>query len=141
MASRLVVGFDGSEEARRALDWALQEAGVRRAPLRVVAAVQGTPPVELWGAPAPPAVSAEELAAARARTESALAAASQSHPEVSAEVVAVPGHPSAVLIQESRDAALVVVGATGVGGFVRTLLGSVSTAVVGRASCPVAIVH
>ena len=40
VASRVVVGFDGSEEARRALDWALQEAGIRHAPLRVVAAVQ-----------------------------------------------------------------------------------------------------
>jgi nucleotide-binding universal stress UspA family protein len=141
VASRVVVGFDGSEEARRALDWALQEAGIRNAPLRVVAAVQGIPPAELWGVPAPARVSEEELAGARSRTESALTAASQSHPGVSAEVVAVPGHPSAVLIQESQDAALVVVGATGVGGFFRTLLGSVSTAVVERASCPVAIVH
>ena len=97
--------------------------------------------MELWGAPAPARVSEEELAGARSRTESALNAASKSHPGVSAEVVAVPGHPSAVLIQESRDAALVVVGATGVGGFFRTLLGSVSTAVVERSSCPVAIVH
>ena len=135
------MGFDGSEEARRALDWAVQEADIRNAPLRVVAAVQGVPPVELWGASAPARVSEEELARARSQTESALTAASQSHPGVSAEVVAVLGHPSAVLIQESLDAALVVVGATGVGGFFRTLLGSVSTAVVGRASCPVAIVH
>ena len=99
MASRVVVGFDGSEEARKALDWALQEAGIRNAPLRVVAAVQGVPPVELWGVPAPAKVSEEELAGARSRTESALAAALKSHPGVSAEVVAVPGHPSAVLIR------------------------------------------
>jgi hypothetical protein len=59
VATRVVVGFDGSEEARRALDWAVQEAGIRNAPLRVVAAVQGIPPAELWGAPAPARVSEE----------------------------------------------------------------------------------
>lgn len=145
--SAIGVGFDGSNQARAALRWAAEEAALRHAPLRVVTAVQGTPPVTLWGAPAPARVSDEEVAETRRRVEEAVAATLDesgrdgSDEEAKVEVVVRAGHPSAVLIQESSSCSLLVIGSTGVGGFVESLLGSVSGTVIARARCPVTIVR
>ena len=48
--------------------------------------------------------------------------------------------PSAALIGASRTVGMVVVGSRGRGAFARTVLGSVSTALVHRAHCPVVVV-
>ena len=53
----------------------------------------------------------------------------------------VQGHPRDTLIEVSRDADLVVVGRRGHGGFGGMLIGSVSSAVVAHAHCPVLVVH
>jgi nucleotide-binding universal stress UspA family protein len=51
------------------------------------------------------------------------------------------GHPSAVLVAASTGADLLVVGSRGHGGFVGMLVGSVSTACVEHAHCPVLVTH
>lgn len=51
------------------------------------------------------------------------------------------GHPRQGLIQASRGAEMVVVGRRGHGGFGGLLLGSVSSACVAHAHCPVLVVH
>jgi nucleotide-binding universal stress UspA family protein len=63
------------------------------------------------------------------------------HPDVPAEVVSWRGRPPRVLADESRNAALVVVGARGLGGFAELMLGSVSSEVLHWARCPVAVVR
>ena len=53
----------------------------------------------------------------------------------------VRGHPRDALIDASRHADMVIVGRRGHGGFGGLLLGSVSSACVAHAHCPVLVVH
>jgi nucleotide-binding universal stress UspA family protein len=60
---------------------------------------------------------------------------------LSAESILVEGPAAKVLIDESKDADLLVVGSRGRGGFSGLLLGSVSQYVAHHCSCPVVIVR
>ncbi|ALE05633.1 universal stress protein UspA [Arthrobacter sp. ERGS1:01] len=51
------------------------------------------------------------------------------------------GRPAQILIEQSKDAAMLVVGSRGHGGFAGMLLGSVSSACAEQASCPVLVIH
>ena len=59
--------------------------------------------------------------------------------EVSGHIVT--GNASAILIDLSKEAAMIVVGCRGLGAIGRRLMGSVSWGVVHHANCPVAVIH
>lgn len=139
----IVVGVDGSEGGAAALDLAAREAALRGARLRIVSAWQ-VPAAAYGGGFAPP-LDPETWDAFRARAQQvaddAVAAVKDAQPSVEAEAVPVQGHPADVLLEQSSDAALIVVGRRGLGGFKSLLLGSVSQQVVQHAGCPVVIVN
>jgi nucleotide-binding universal stress UspA family protein len=139
----IVVGVDGSECARAALEFAAREAKLREARLRIVCAWEIPPAVYAGGFA--PALDQATLDAFREGAETvvheAVAAAKALQPEIECEGQAVQGQPAEVLLEKARDADLIVVGNRGQGGFVSLLLGSVSHQVVHHARCPVTVVR
>ena len=140
----IVVGVDGSDCARAALVFALDEAARRGAAVRVVLAM---PETEYWATAngmSPSVV--EELAhsvekGGREMVDDALRERGGGGPDVPVEVLALGGSPGHVLVEQSRDADLLVVGHRGRGGFRSALLGSVGLQCVLYASVPVTVVR
>jgi nucleotide-binding universal stress UspA family protein len=142
--SVIVVGVDQSDGAKEALRFALTEAKLRHAKLRVVHAWQygtiGTAGFESFY-PAVGAGVGEVRDAAEQSFEQMLIEPLQDTNSVEVEQRLVQGRAAGVLVNESRDADLLVVGSRGHGGFTGLLLGSVSQQVSHHATCPVVIVH
>lgn len=137
---RIVVGVDGSEGARRALEWAVEEAKLRGARLEVIHAWHY--PYVPTGPFAPTALPALEAFEIDARAELDRAAEGlETHGlEVPVEQALVCDGAAHALIDASKGADLLVVGSRGRGGFAGLLLGSVSQAVAEHALCPVVII-
>jgi nucleotide-binding universal stress UspA family protein len=139
----IVVGVDGSAGARAALEFAAREAALRQARLRIVCAWEIPPAVYAGGFA--PTLDQPTLDGFRAGAETivneAVAAAKELQPTIGCEGKAVQGQPAEVLLQEARDADLIVVSNRGHGGFASLLLGSVSHQVVQHAPCPVTVVR
>lgn len=139
----ILVGIDGSEHSRRALEWAVREAALRHAPLTVLTVHQAI--VSYWtaGAVASPGdtdIAKEALDAAKAETDSVLAQVDAASRPPSVTVKAVTGLPAEELLYAAEGADMIVVGSRGAGGFKRLLLGSVSTQVTHHANCPVVVI-
>ena len=134
----VVVGIDGSRAALDAALWAVDEAVSREVPLRLIEVIP--PQVE----PAPFAsvgnVRMEVEYAETALRIAAAAVAADGKP-VKVETAILRGNPAAVLLAESRDAAMVCVGSTGIGRFAKALLGSTAAELAEAAHCPVAIIR
>jgi nucleotide-binding universal stress UspA family protein len=139
---RIVVGVDGSDCSEIALKWAAGEAEYRGVTLVVVTTWTAIPPPIVYpyagfhdrdpGDPHEAAMSALGELVRRVL---------QDRPNLSAELLAIPGDTAKVLIEQSRDADMVVVGARGTGGAGDWLLGSVSHNVAQHAHCSVAVIR
>jgi nucleotide-binding universal stress UspA family protein len=138
----ITVGVDGSHHAQPALDWAVKEAGLRRAALTVLTVHEVASNHWTGHAMTVPADEADRdkaQQAAEAVVAKSVEAAGEPKP-ASVTVRAVSGIAAQELISASRDADLVVVGSRGGGGFGELMLGSVSSQVAHHAKCPVVIV-
>jgi nucleotide-binding universal stress UspA family protein len=135
--SRIVVGVDASDHAKRALAWAVAEARLREAELELVHAVH-QPDIAAMPAVLPMPSHEDLVAAGEKLLEELLAEQDVAGIEVHRTVRS--GGAAGVLCQAARDADLAVVGARGLGGFRGLLLGSVTQQVVAHASCPVVVV-
>jgi nucleotide-binding universal stress UspA family protein len=136
----IVVGVDGSDGSVSALRFAVEEARVRSAELRVVNAWHVPPAV--YGADWTSAgVDIDEF---RKLGEKELMESVEEAGAGKAGVHVTPilreGQPADVLLEESKGAELLVVGTRGVGGFKGLLLGSVSQQVAQHAECPIVVV-
>jgi nucleotide-binding universal stress UspA family protein len=142
---RIVVGTDGSRSACAAVAWAAREAAMRGVELHVIHA--WTPGLAAypspWYTPSDVGVEASfeasQTIAARicaSAGEQAAAAA----PGVEVRCQAIEGGSTQVLLDQSADADLLVVGARGHGGFIGLVLGSVSDQCARHAHIPVVVV-
>jgi nucleotide-binding universal stress UspA family protein len=139
--SAIVVGVDGSPAARAALTHALEEGRLRDLPLRIVAAWE-VPGIEYAGAAfaaATPDLTSEAEHAAEAALAEALSQIGTDH-GVTVETVAIHGHPAQVLLEQARDATLLVVGTRGRNTIASIVLGSVSQALAHHCPTPLMIV-
>ena len=133
----IVVGVDGSASARAALRFALDEARLRGAAVRVVG-VWHLPVAAYGGAFVPP--DPDLAGALEPHMRLALEETDGSEGDVEVETVVREGAPAATLLEEAQDAELLVVGSRGLGGFRGLLLGSVGQQCAHHAPCPVVIV-
>ncbi|PLC13169.1 universal stress protein UspA [Kocuria flava] len=136
-AASIVVGVDGSEGSVEALRWAARMAPVLGARIRAVGAWEYPP--EYAGYVPIGSDNFDEIT--RKRAEAAVQEAFGDDLPEGLTTSVVFGHPSRVLVEESEDAAMLVVGRRGHGGFRGLLLGSVSAACVSHAHCPVLVIH
>ena len=117
----VVVGVDGSEQARVAVLEAAAQAERLSAPLRVVCAVPQYNGSLAW-VPAP--MDREALFAdIRVQLDAGTAWIRSHFPRLTVETQLVDGSPVDILVEASRHVELVVVGTRGRGGFAGMLLG------------------
>lgn len=138
---RIVVGVDGSEFSTTALRLAGRMATSLNAPLEVITCL-GTSDFFLAShLPEERTASPGELeeTAKRLVEQSLERAFGSSRPEQLSRQIKF-GPPAKVLIEESKDAQLLVVGRRGQGGFLAQVMGSVSGACAAHAHCPVLVV-
>lgn len=138
---RIVVGIDGSQGARRALEWAITEATLRDAHLVVIHAWLEPAAVAVGSVITAGGVEPEvfEDTAWRILTDLVAEVDTSGLPQ-GMESHVVAGGAARALLDAAQDADLIVVGSRGLGGFTGLLLGSVSQQVAHHATCPVAIV-
>ncbi|GAA4309269.1 universal stress protein [Streptomyces venetus] len=131
----VIAAVDGSDDSLRALEWALDAARRRSAPLRVVHVRQyahwAQPEVLTAGPPDPK----DDPVLAQVRTH---LEARADPPET--EYLGLEGAPGAVLPELSASGELLVLGSRGRGGFASLLLGSTGMAAARAAECPVVVV-
>jgi nucleotide-binding universal stress UspA family protein len=135
----VVVGVDDSDEGRAALRWAAEQSRLRSAPLKVVHAFQPNhlagiigfaklQPDNEWQA------QAERWLGETVKDEIGDAS------DLQIDLQAAQSGPAAAVLAAGDEATLIVVGSRGRGAASSTFLGSVSSAVLREARCPVVVV-
>ncbi len=135
-ADIVVVGFDRSQAASRALAWAADEAARRGTELHIVHAL-GVYRLETTQQ----GVADKDLLEAEEDLEQAARRAQEGREGLVVTWEAVWGEPVTALIRMTGQVALVVVGARGLNRFTAVLLGSVSQRVAAHSAGPVVVVR
>lgn len=135
----VVVGYDGSENATRALHYAARAAQRHDTVLNVVTVYRVPPAIYSTYAAVP---TAPEDKAKKDEAEQLLTVAAEFLKDYPGEVQfrAVEGDSVGALAELTKEAQLAVLGARGRGGFVGRILGSVASALPAHTFCPTVVV-
>jgi nucleotide-binding universal stress UspA family protein len=140
----IVVGVDGSAPSTAAVRWAARRAAMRNTELTIVHAAQpevsGSSLVVL-PRPTPAEVLRAQEKEAQGLVGDAAKTANDAHGGLQIHTKAIIAEPVPALLELSKGAQIIVVGRQGRSALSGVVLGSVSTAMVHRASCPVAVIH
>jgi nucleotide-binding universal stress UspA family protein len=137
----IIVGVDGSEHSRHAVEWAAAEAKVRGARLEIVSCWEFPMLIGsevIWTA-APHRDALIEAAAARANR--VVQEANVVESGVDYTIITPEGRAGDELVRLAADADLLVVGSRGNGSAKELLLGSVSNLCAHHSTCPVVIIR
>ncbi|QUR67850.1 universal stress protein [Mycobacterium spongiae] len=139
----IVVGVDGSAASNAAVGWAAREAGMRNLPLHLLHVVNADvatwPPIpypDTWGT-----WQEDEGRRVVAAAHKIAEEASTADRKLTITSELVFSAPIPTMVELSAEAEMVVVGSSGHGALARGLLGSVSSSLVRRANCPVAVIR
>lgn len=137
---RIVVGYDGSQQAALAVRWAARHAALLDSELQVVHC-------SLWPllthdlGPVKGVAGSGLQHQAEAILEEGRAEAQSAAPGTTVLDSLVYGLPAGHLRRMAEDARMLVLGSRGIGGFLGLLVGSVSLELAATASCPVAVIR
>jgi nucleotide-binding universal stress UspA family protein len=131
----VVVGVDGSRNAVTAALWAVDEAVQRDTPLRLLSVIDSND--HAVGSDS----AARAVAAAENALRGALVAIESTGKPVKVETETLQGSPTNILLEVSRAAAMLCIGAVGRKHAAKGRLGSTAAALATRAHCPVAIIR
>ncbi len=138
----VVVAVDGSSSSDRALAWAAGEADRLHRPLHVLhaqsvaaASAEASPYTGLS-----PSEAQQVLSSAQVLLDAAADRAQALVPDVEVSRRLVQRAPAGAVVEASKRAQTVVLGARGLGAVRTALLGSVSTQVAMHAHCPVVVI-
>ena len=137
-AAMITVGYDGSSRARRAVEWAAQEATIRNCAVRIVTCFGGPPVHDSVGDT--PAVDDRMRSNADAVLDTEVAACRDRHPTTTFEPELLYGTPREHLVVAAKDSDVLVVGTSGHGFLDAWRLGAVAYEVARHAACPVVLV-
>jgi nucleotide-binding universal stress UspA family protein len=135
----IAVGDDGSAASAAALEFAHQQASLRRAPLMVVHCVPDTFQGG-YGVVATPEYALDDMKARRRTVAESLAGFAERYPDVPRSVEVIRGRPEELLSRLTPPPVLMVVGSRHRSRLGALFGGSVSRAVVEHARCTVAVV-
>ena len=137
----VAVGIDDSPTSHVALQVAFEEAAARGVPLVVFHAWQDLPPTGYGEWASPPDLIDELRAEADTLVADALVGWPEKYPDVEVHTRVEHSHPVTAVVAESEQAQLLVLGAHGRGRFAGMDVGSVPSAAVREAHCPVMVVR
>ena len=134
----VLVGADGTERSQAPMDFAFQQASIRRLPLTVMhafwdvrATIEAAHVVSGRG---------EDIEEQRLLLAECVAGLREKYPDVPVRTELARGLPAECLVQMGQRMNLVVVGSHHGGAASEVLFGSVAASVVEHATCPVAVV-
>lgn len=139
-SAHVVVGYDGSDHAKAAVEWGTVEAVRRGVPLRLVHALGMPLIVSAYGGPTRFEPTDEMRGHATKALERAAEQARSVRPSVVVETVTTLEDAPLALLRQSHPGDLIVVGTRGLGGVASMFVGSVSVRVATQAPCPVVVV-
>lgn len=133
---KVVVGVDGSDQSKAAMDWAIEEARLRSGEVQALTAWTFPYVSDAMGTAWDYEIFQKD---AQAILEAELERVKDRGVGITGKIV--EGNPASALIEASRDADLVALGSRGHGGFTGMLLGSVSHQTIHHAHCPVLVIR